>query len=37
MSRKSSKVLWYKKIADLQGMVPVLSLPLEVSDNSYML
>ena len=35
MNRKSRKILWYTKIADLQWLV-LFSLPLEVADNSYM-
>ena len=33
--RKSRQILWYTKIADLQGLV-LFSVPLEVADNSYM-
>lgn len=35
MNRKSRKILWYTKIADLQWLV-LFSLTLEVADNSYM-
>lgn len=34
MNRKSRKILWCTKIADLQWLV-LFSLPLEVADNSY--